>query len=128
MLTRSYAQSPPRPPQTPPFRTQNAGFKIYAMPHGRVTHVSILVMRADPWAARYNTELLNKLTPKGAVFSFLFFSFLFFSFLFFSFLFFSFMRAGSHELYRDPELLTAFAQSRAVSQYVMVGYHSKLIA
>ncbi len=35
------------------------------------------------WAARYNTGLLNKLTPKGVVFSFLFFSFLFFSFLFF---------------------------------------------
>ncbi len=33
------------------------------------------------WAARYNTGLLNKLTPKGVVFSFLFFSFLFFSFL-----------------------------------------------
>ena len=37
------------------------------------------------WAARYNTGLLIKLTPKGVVFSFLFFSFLFFSFLFFSF-------------------------------------------
>jgi len=34
------------------------------------------------WAARYNTWLLIKLTPKGVVFSFLFFSFLFFSFLF----------------------------------------------
>ena len=29
-----------------------------------------------PWAARYNTWLLNKLTPKGIVFFFLFFSFL----------------------------------------------------
>jgi len=28
----------------------------------------------DPWAARYNTWLLIKLTPKGVVFSFLFFS------------------------------------------------------
>ena len=37
------------------------------------------------WAARYNTWLLIKLSPKGVVFSFLFFSFLFFSFLFFSF-------------------------------------------
>ncbi len=27
-----------------------------------------------PWAARYNTWLLIKLTPKGVVFSFLFFS------------------------------------------------------
>ena len=56
------------------------------------------------WAARYNTWLLIKLTPKGVVFPFLFFvfflpfsflffsfSFLFFSFLFFSFLFFSFL-------------------------------------
>jgi len=42
-------------------------------------------------AARYNTWLLIKLTPKGVVFSFLFFSFLFFSFLFFSFRFFSFL-------------------------------------
>ncbi len=39
------------------------------------------------WAARYDTGLLNVLTPKGVVFSFLFFSFLFFPFLFFSFLF-----------------------------------------
>ena len=29
---------------------------------------------ATPWAARYNTWLLIKLTPKGVVFSFLFFS------------------------------------------------------
>ncbi len=43
------------------------------------------------WAAQYNNWLLNALTPKGVVFSFLFFSFLFFSFLFFSFLFFSFL-------------------------------------
>jgi len=42
------------------------------------------------WAARYNTWLLIKLTPKGVVFSFLFFSFLFFSFLFLSFPFLSF--------------------------------------
>ncbi len=28
----------------------------------------------NPWAARYNTWLLIKLTPKGVVFSFLFFS------------------------------------------------------
>jgi len=33
------------------------------------------------WAARYNTWLLIKLTPKGVVFSFLFFSFLFLSIL-----------------------------------------------
>jgi len=26
---------------------------------------------ADPWAAQYNTRLLNKLTPKGVVISFL---------------------------------------------------------
>ena len=39
------------------------------------------------WAARCNTWLLIKLTPKGTVCSFLFFSFLFFSFLFFSVLF-----------------------------------------
>ena len=47
--------------------------------------------RSTLWAARYNTWLLIKLTPKGVVFSFLFSSFLFFSFLFFSFLFFSFL-------------------------------------
>ncbi len=44
-----------------------------------------------PWAARFFTWLLIKLTLKGLFFSFLFFSFLFFSFLFFSFLFFSFL-------------------------------------
>jgi len=27
----------------------------------------------NPWAVRYNTWLLTKLTPKGVVFSFLFF-------------------------------------------------------
>jgi len=42
------------------------------------------------WAARYNTWLLIKLTPKGVVFSFLFFSFLFLSFPFLSFPFLSF--------------------------------------
>ena len=31
-----------------------------------------------PWAARYNTWLLNKLTPKGIVFFSSFFSFLFY--------------------------------------------------
>ena len=39
------------------------------------------------WAARYNTWLFIKLTPKGVVFSFLFFSFLFCSVLFCSVLF-----------------------------------------
>ncbi len=50
------------------------------------------------WAARYNTWLLIKLTPKGVVFSFLSFPFPFLSFPFlsfpflsFSFLFFSFL-------------------------------------
>ncbi len=41
-------------------------------------------MHSRLWAARYNTWLLIKLTPKGVVFSFLFFSILFFSCLFFS--------------------------------------------
>ncbi len=31
------------------------------------------------WAARYDIGLLNKMTPKGIVFSFLFFSFLFYT-------------------------------------------------
>jgi len=55
------------------------------------------------WAARYNTWLLIKLTPKGVVFSFLFFSFLFFSFLFFSFLFLSILHGAMQmlELARD---------------------------
>ena len=44
-----------------------------------------------PWAARFFTWLLIKLTLKGLFFSFLFFSFLFFSFLFFSCLVFSFL-------------------------------------
>ncbi len=30
------------------------------------------VFKKNPWAARYNTWLLIKLTPKGVVFSFLF--------------------------------------------------------
>ena len=45
---------------------------------------------AGVWAARYNTWLLIKLTPKGVVFSF----FLFFSFLFFLFFSFRFCGAG----------------------------------
>jgi len=58
------------------------------------------------WAARYNTWLLIKLTPKGVVFSFLFFSFLFFSFLSFSFLFFSFLlcsACSAEKLACDPK-------------------------
>ena len=42
------------------------------------------------WAARYNTWLLIKLTPKGVVFSFLSFPFPFLSFPFLSFPFLSF--------------------------------------
>ena len=54
--------------------------------HAQSMQFSMLHDTMPIWAARYNTWLLIKLTPKGVVFSFLFFSFLFFSFLFFSFL------------------------------------------
>ncbi len=44
------------------------------------THIDlkykVICFIAYAWAARYNTWLLIKLTPKGVVFSFLFFSFL----------------------------------------------------
>jgi len=36
---------------------------------------NVLLWAITTWAARYNTWLLNKLMPKGVVFSFLFFSF-----------------------------------------------------
>ena len=34
----------------------------------------VIIMAWSPWAARYNTWLLIKLTPKGVVFSFLFYA------------------------------------------------------
>ena len=39
-----------------------------------VVHITTIVT-SYLWAARYNNWLLNKLTPKGVVFSFLFFSY-----------------------------------------------------
>ncbi len=64
-----------------------------------LSFIKIVHCNSNDWATRYNTWLLIKLTPKGAVFSFLFlflvFPPLFFSFLFFFFsflfLFFSFL-------------------------------------
>jgi hypothetical protein len=44
------------------------------LPGGLLTHLHHNVQSDRYWAARYNTWLLSKLTPKGVVFSVLFFT------------------------------------------------------
>ena len=86
VMLRSIPHSTPTGMQ-PVFQQNPPQQHLQGIQH-KIAHVGCLNRH---WAARYNTWLLIKLTPKGIVFSFLFFSFLFFSLLFFSFLLFSFL-------------------------------------